>query len=123
MSHIILLKKTSYRNLYYLPIVPPILSIPIVPQVPPISQVYVHRRNQGVPLIPPPSLVPPTPPIQSSLLLPPSTSTSANPPPPQSTLNLDLPIAIPKGKRTCTDHPISNFVSFDHLSPTFKAFS
>jgi hypothetical protein len=38
-------------------------------------------------------------------------------------LDLDLPIAIRKGKRTYTDHPISNFVSFDHLSPSFKAFS
>ena len=46
----------------------------------------------------------------------------ADSPPPQSTSHLDLPIAIHKGKRTCTDHPISNFVSFDHLSP-FKTFS
>jgi hypothetical protein len=52
-----------------------------------------------------------------------SASTSADSPPPQSTSDLDLPIAIHKGKRTCTDHPISNFVSFDHLSPSFKAFS
>ena len=49
-------------------------------------------------------------------------SPSADSPPPQSTSDLDLPIAIRKGKRTCTDHPISNFVSFDHLSP-FKVFS
>jgi hypothetical protein len=48
---------------------------------------------------------------------------SVDPPPPPSTSDLDLPIAIRKGKHTCTDHPISNFVSFDHLSPSFKAIS
>uniref|UniRef100_A0A2N9HCS0 Integrase catalytic domain-containing protein n=1 Tax=Fagus sylvatica TaxID=28930 RepID=A0A2N9HCS0_FAGSY len=68
-------------------------------------------------------LVPPPPPVEFSLPLPPSASTSEDSPPPQSTSDLDLPIAIRKGKRTCTEHPISNCVSFDHLSPSFKAFS
>uniref|UniRef100_A0A2N9IA04 Integrase catalytic domain-containing protein n=1 Tax=Fagus sylvatica TaxID=28930 RepID=A0A2N9IA04_FAGSY len=63
------------------------------------------------------------PPVEFSLPLPPSASPSADSPPPQSTSDLDLPIAIRKGKRTCTEHPISNCVSFDHLSPSFKAFS
>uniref|UniRef100_A0A2N9F081 Uncharacterized protein n=1 Tax=Fagus sylvatica TaxID=28930 RepID=A0A2N9F081_FAGSY len=98
----------------HVPIALPISPISIVP---PISQVYVHRRNQDVPLIPPP------PPVEFSLPLPPSASTSEDSPPPQSTSDLDLPIAIRKGKRTCTEHPISNCVSFDHLSPSFKAFS
>uniref|UniRef100_A0A2N9HYG2 Integrase catalytic domain-containing protein n=1 Tax=Fagus sylvatica TaxID=28930 RepID=A0A2N9HYG2_FAGSY len=101
----------------HVPIVPPTSPIPIVPPIPRISQVYVSRRNQDVPLIPPP------PPVEFSLPLPPSASTSEDSPPPQSTLDLDLPIAIRKGKRTCTEHPISNRVSFDHLSPSFKAFS
>uniref|UniRef100_A0A2N9HHL8 Integrase catalytic domain-containing protein n=1 Tax=Fagus sylvatica TaxID=28930 RepID=A0A2N9HHL8_FAGSY len=108
----------------HVPIAPPtspvsISSIPLflVPPVPPISQVYVRRRNQDVPLVPPP------PPVEFSLPLPPSASPSADSPPPQSTSDLDLPIAIRKGKRTCTEHPISNCVSFDHLSPSFKAFS
>jgi hypothetical protein len=48
---------------------------------------------------------------------------SEDSPSPQSTSDLDLSIAIRKGKRTCTEHPISNYVSFDHLSPSFKAFS
>uniref|UniRef100_A0A2N9EXN8 4-alpha-glucanotransferase n=1 Tax=Fagus sylvatica TaxID=28930 RepID=A0A2N9EXN8_FAGSY len=98
---------------------PLLLQLPlfIVPPVPPISQVYVRRRNQDVPL------VPPLPPVEFSLPLPPSASSSADSPPPQSTSDLDLPIAIRKGKRTCTEHPISNCVSFDHLSPSFKAFS
>jgi hypothetical protein len=37
-------------------------------------------------------------------------------------LDLDLPIAICKGKCIRTGHPISEFVSFDRLTP-FKAFS
>jgi transposase InsO family protein len=101
----------------HVPFAPPTSPISIVPPVPPISQVYVRRRNQDVPLVPPP------PPVEFSLPLPPSASPSADSPPPQSTSDLDLPIAIHKGKRTCTEHPISNCVSFDHLSPSFKAFS
>uniref|UniRef100_A0A2N9HL42 Integrase catalytic domain-containing protein n=1 Tax=Fagus sylvatica TaxID=28930 RepID=A0A2N9HL42_FAGSY len=101
----------------HVPFAPPTSPISIVPPVPPISQVYVRRRNQDVPLVPPP------PPVEFSLPLPPSASPSVDSPPPQSTSDLDLPIAIRKGKRTCTEHPISNCVSFDHLSPSFKAFS
>uniref|UniRef100_A0A2N9FPR9 Integrase catalytic domain-containing protein n=1 Tax=Fagus sylvatica TaxID=28930 RepID=A0A2N9FPR9_FAGSY len=101
----------------HVPITPPTSLISIVPPVPPISQVYVRRRNQDVPLVPPP------PPVEFSLPLPPSASSFEDSPPPQSTSDLDLPIAIRKGKRTCTEHPISNCVSFDHLSPSFKAFS
>jgi transposase InsO family protein len=101
----------------HVPFAPPTSPISIVPPVPPISQVYVRRRNQDVPLVPPPR------PVEFSLPLPPSASPSADSPPPQSTSDLDLPIAIRKGKRTCTEHPISNCVSFDHLSPFFKAFS
>ncbi|KAL5580295.1 hypothetical protein UlMin_012737 [Ulmus minor] len=33
-----------------------------------------------------------------------------------------LPIAVRKDKRTCTQHPISKFVSNHRLSPTFKSF-
>ena len=109
--------------LTHVPAIPQILPISIVPPISPLSQVYVWRRNQGVPLAPPPSLVPPPAPVESSPLLPPSASTSVDPPPPQSTSDLDLPIALRKSKRICTDHPISNFVSFDHLSHSFKAFS
>uniref|UniRef100_A0A2N9EKK0 Integrase catalytic domain-containing protein n=1 Tax=Fagus sylvatica TaxID=28930 RepID=A0A2N9EKK0_FAGSY len=76
----------------HVPIAPPTSPISIVPPVPPISQVYVRRRNQDV------SLVPPPPPVEFSLSLPPSASPSADSPPPQSTSDLDLPIGIRKGK-------------------------
>ena len=34
---------------------------------------------------------------------------------------LDVPIALRKGVRTCTQHPMSYFVSYDHLSPSLRA--
>ena len=49
---------------------------------------------------------------------PPLASEASDPPPSAS----DLPIALRKGKRTCTSHPISNFVSYNHFSPTFSSF-
>ena len=36
--------------------------------------------------------------------------------------DLNLPIACRKGIRSCTKHPMSNFMSFDHLSSSFTAF-
>ena len=35
---------------------------------------------------------------------------------------MDVPITVCKGVRSCTQHPISNFVSYSHLSPTYRAF-
>ena len=95
------------------PVIPNLVLL--VPHVPPISQVYVRQRHQGVPLV--------LPSVKSSTLPPLSASPFADPPLPQSTIDLDLPIAVRKSKRTYTDHPISNFVSFYHLSSSFKAFS
>ena len=37
--------------------------------------------------------------------------------------DLDLPIALRKGVRSCTIHPISNFVSYHRLSSSFSAFT
>lgn len=37
--------------------------------------------------------------------------------------DLDLPIVHKKGVRTCIQHPMSNFVSYDSLSPSFCSFS
>ena len=36
--------------------------------------------------------------------------------------NLDIPIATRKGVRSCTQHPISKFVSYGRLSPSYQAF-
>ena len=37
--------------------------------------------------------------------------------------DLDIPIALRKGKRSCTDHLISHFVSYDRLTPSFRQFA
>lgn len=36
--------------------------------------------------------------------------------------DLDFPIALRKGVRACTKHPIGNFVSYKALSPSYQAF-
>lgn len=36
--------------------------------------------------------------------------------------DLDIPIALRKGVRLCTQHSIYNFVSYDGLSPKYQAF-
>ena len=40
----------------------------------------------------------------------------------QEFFDLNLPIAMRKGVRSCTQHPIGKFVSYDRLSPNFRAF-
>ena len=35
----------------------------------------------------------------------------------------NLPIAIQKGMRSCTKHPLSKYVSYKNLSPVFYAFT
>ena len=37
-------------------------------------------------------------------------------------IDLDLPIAVRKGVRSCTQHPIRKFVSYDILSLNYRAF-
>ena len=40
-----------------------------------------------------------------------------------SSNDLDHPIALHEGIRSCaTHHPFQNFVSYNHLSPVFHAF-
>ncbi|KAL0541008.1 hypothetical protein IC582_021035 [Cucumis melo] len=37
--------------------------------------------------------------------------------------SLDIPTALRKGTRSCTKHSICNYVSYDNLSPQFRAFT
>lgn len=37
--------------------------------------------------------------------------------------SLDVPIALRKGVRSCTQYPISNYVPYKHLSSSFRAFA
>ena len=58
-------------------------------------------------------------------LSPNSTATSTSPVVvPQAPPNdLHLPIALRKGTRACTHHPISHFVSYDRIYPSFRVFA
>ena len=42
---------------------------------------------------------------------------------PENFNDMDLPIALRKGKRSCTLHPIGNFVSYKNLSSSYRAFT
>ncbi|KAL0289853.1 UNVERIFIED_CONTAM: hypothetical protein Sangu_2601000 [Sesamum angustifolium] len=42
---------------------------------------------------------------------------------PSETPANDLPIALQKGERSCTAHPLVNSLSFQNLSPNYRAFS
>ena len=37
--------------------------------------------------------------------------------------DFELPIAVWKGVRSCTQHPLSNYVSYENISPVFRAFT
>ena len=37
-------------------------------------------------------------------------------------IDLDIPIALRKPVRTCTQHPIAKFVSYGKLNNSFRAF-
>ena len=41
----------------------------------------------------------------------------------RDTSNLNIPIALRKGVRSCSQHPISNYVAYDHLSPSIRALA
>ena len=89
------------------------------------------------PSVSPPSLFlsSPSPPVSSvqpvsfaqntDSLSPTSTATSPSPVvvPPALPNDLHLPMALRKGTRAFTQHPISHFISYDRLSPSFSAFA
>jgi len=67
--------------------------------------VYTHwQRVPSSELVPTPSFPVKDPPLQLSV--------------PFS--DFDVPIALCKGKQSCTDHPNSHFVSYDHYTPSFR---
>ena len=76
---------------------------------------------------PPPvsSVQPVSSPPDTDPLSPTSMATSPSPVvvPPAPPNDLHLPIALRKGTSACTQHPISHFVSYDRLSPSFCAFA
>ncbi|KAL0423678.1 UNVERIFIED_CONTAM: Retrovirus-related Pol polyprotein from transposon RE1 [Sesamum radiatum] len=81
----------------------------------------------------PPHTEPPTRPLQvysgrnrsttTTLIVPPDLPPTAAPGNPSATPADDLPIALRKGKKSCTAHPLANSLSFQNLSPNYRAFS
>ena len=49
-------------------------------------------------------------------------SSLSNDLPNMSSLDLDLPIAVGKGTRACTKHPIAKYLSYEKLSHTHRAY-
>ncbi|KAL0285625.1 UNVERIFIED_CONTAM: hypothetical protein Scaly_2813300 [Sesamum calycinum] len=88
----------------------PVPTLPIPPHTEPptrLLQVYSRRKcSTNTTLTAPPGLLP-----------------TAAPGYPSVTRTDDLPIALRKGKRSCTAHPLAYSLSFHHLSPTYRAFS
>ena len=41
----------------------------------------------------------------------------------ESIKNLDVPIVCRKGVKTCIKHPMSNFICYEKISPSFYAFT
>ena len=87
-----------------LPVPPAETTDPPVPkQVRDFRYVYTHRpkvpASEPVPAIPSPV---------------------DGPPPSISPSDLDIPITLRKGKQSCTDLSISNFISYDQLNLTFR---
>ncbi|OIT27950.1 hypothetical protein A4A49_64018, partial [Nicotiana attenuata] len=86
----------------------PSAPAPTVLARPPIAQVYSRRQQTNDTCYTP---------VPSSSV--PSSSKLTPPDPPE---NLDLPIALRKGIRTCkSTYFIANFVSYDHLSPASRS--
>jgi len=65
------------------------------------------------------------PKVPISELIPANPSPVDGPPPRSSASpsDFDILIAIRKSKRSSTNHPISNFVSYDRLNPIFRQFT
>ncbi|KAK4395750.1 Retrovirus-related Pol polyprotein from transposon RE1 [Sesamum angolense] len=59
----------------------------------------------------------------TTLIVPPDLPPTAAPGNPSATLADDLPIALRKGKRSCTAHPLANSLFLQNLSPNYRAFS
>ena len=74
---------------------------------------------------PPPASLPSLPAVEppSSPPSPGPATVSPPPSPPPPVCDLDLPIALRKGTRQCTQHPIAHHVSPSRLSPHYQTFA
>ncbi|KAL0301601.1 UNVERIFIED_CONTAM: Retrovirus-related Pol polyprotein from transposon RE1 [Sesamum radiatum] len=91
-----------------LPLPAPTLSVPPHTEPPTRPLPVYSRRNRST---------------TTTLIVPPDLPPTTAPRNPSATPTNDLPIALWKGKRSCTAHPLANSLSFQHLSPNYRAFS
>ena len=98
---------------------------PLVVIADPCPSISSPPLIQSSPSPPVSSVQPVSSPLDTDPLSLTSTATSPSPVviPPAPPNDLHLPIALRKGTRACTQHPISHFVSYDRLSPSFRAFA
>ena len=98
---------------------------PLVVLADPYPSVSPPPLIQSSPSSPVSSVQPISSALDTDPLSPTSTATSPSPVvvPPAPPNDLHLPIALRKVTRACTQHPISHFVSYDCLSPSFRAFA
>ncbi|KAG8491054.1 hypothetical protein CXB51_014208 [Gossypium anomalum] len=85
------------------------MVIPYLDTVSPVQQEVYSRRNCSPKTDTAVPIASPTEDCSKTEVSPPSPS-------------IYLPIAVRKGTRSCTQHPISQFVSYGNLSKSYKAF-
>ncbi|KAK8936721.1 hypothetical protein KSP39_PZI012567 [Platanthera zijinensis] len=87
------------------------------------TPIFTPTPPTSIPLPPPlsPSSPPPSPP--PSLSTPGPTLSTTDAPDAEGPTDQDLPIALRKGVRTCTLHPLTAVVSYDRLTPSRRAFA
>ncbi|KAK4403223.1 Retrovirus-related Pol polyprotein from transposon TNT 1-94 [Sesamum angolense] len=90
------------------PLPVPTLSVPLHIELPTRPLQVYSRRNRST---------------NTTLIVPPDLPPTAAPGNPSATPANDLHIALRKGKRSCTAHPLAKSLSFQNLSLNYRAFS
>ncbi|KAE8663133.1 ethylene-responsive transcription factor 5-like [Hibiscus syriacus] len=114
-------------------LITPDLSVPLERNELPSDEIPIGSKLQQPNPSEKPQLQPPEiiiysrehfPPKNDIAAVPNSSNSEDYPVPDQSlgSSNMNLPIAVRKGTITCTQHPISQFVSYGNLSKAYKTF-
>ncbi|RVW12310.1 Retrovirus-related Pol polyprotein from transposon TNT 1-94 [Vitis vinifera] len=85
---------------------------------PPSIPTHIHASSSSVTDLSLPSHFGPSPKISA-----PEPGLGSAPIVPAQDLDLDLPIALRKGTRACTKHPIAKYISYSNLSNNYRAFT
>ncbi|KAK8952504.1 hypothetical protein KSP39_PZI004609 [Platanthera zijinensis] len=103
---------------------PPTSDSPVIPFVPSSPTAISAPPSSPPTPLPPPLSPPPSPSSPLPSLSPPGLALSAtDAPDTEEPADLDLPVALRKGVRTCTLHPLAAVVSYDRLTSSRRAFA